>query len=95
MGGGEGAALREVLKHATVEEAINIEIDEDFVDIARENLKGWTDCSILVGSADSCFDDPRADVYFEDAIAWFVEKFPCDYSAPYEEKFDVIILDVL
>lgn len=94
IGGGEGATLREVLKHNTVEKVTMIEIDEDFVDLARDHLEDWNDCSNLVGSVESCFDDPRVDVRYEDAIAWFSSRFATD-SFSNEEKFDVIIVDAL
>jgi len=47
-----------------------------------------------VGSdADSCFDDSRASVEFEDAFGWFIDRFKDDESM--EEKFDVFIMDAL
>jgi len=75
IGGGEGATLREVLKHSTVEEVKMIEIDEMMVNTSREVLPGWSDCSDLVGSTPSCFDDPRTDLKCEDALAWFIDRF--------------------
>lgn len=38
VGGGEGAALREVLKHNTVEEIIMVDIDRDVIELSREYL---------------------------------------------------------
>ncbi len=38
IGGGEGATLREVLKHSTVEEAVMVDIDEDVVEICKQHL---------------------------------------------------------
>ncbi|MEM0500850.1 MAG: polyamine aminopropyltransferase [Ignisphaera sp.] len=38
IGGGEGAALREVLKHNTVEEAVMVDIDKDVVELSKEYL---------------------------------------------------------
>ncbi len=38
IGGGEGAALREVLKHNTVEEVIMVDIDEDVIELSKEYL---------------------------------------------------------
>ena len=75
IGGGEGATLREVLKHRTVEKVTMVEIDEIMVQVSREYLPEWSNCSNLVGSAPCCFDDPRAEVFFTDAIAWFIERF--------------------
>jgi len=95
IGGGEGATLREVLKHKTVEEAIMVEIDEMMVNVSREYLPEWSDCSNLLGSADSCFDDPRASVYYEDAIQWFIDRYGGNSTVAEEELIDVIIMDAL
>lgn len=86
-GGGEGATLREVLKHNTIEEAVMIEIDGKLTNVSRTFLPEWSDCSdiLVVGSESeeeatststlSCFDDPRATVYFEDAFGFFMDEF--------------------
>ena len=63
IGGGEGATLREVLKHSTVEEAVMIEIDHGVVKLSKEHLPEWQDCSIISHhekAAEWCFDDARA-----------------------------------
>lgn len=85
IGGGEGATLREVLKHNTLEEVKMIEIDEVMVNVSREALPGWSDCSDLEGSAASCFDDPRTDLRCEDALAWFIDRFSDDDDDDEEE----------
>jgi spermidine synthase len=94
IGGGEGATLREVLKHNTVEEVVMIEIDERLVEIAQEHLEEWNDCSSLLGSASSCFADPRVTLVFSDAVAWFMNRFG-NGSASSVAPFDVIIMDAL
>mgnify|MGYP000514798453 CR=1 FL=1 len=63
----------------------------------RKYLYKWNDCSDIAGSAPSCFDDPRADVVFQDAVAWFQDRFaPLDTDPATtnkeEDKFDVIIM---
>lgn len=95
IGGGEGATLREVLKHNTVETVTMIEIDEKMVKVCREFLPEWSDCSNLVGSAPSCFDDPRAEVIYTDAIAWFIENFRDADKIDDTQRYDVIIVDAL
>lgn len=95
IGGGEGATLREVLKHNTVVKAVMIEIDGAMVNASRKYLPEWSDCSDLVGSADSCFDDRRAEVYFEDASGWFLSRFADEEKINEADKFDVIIMDAL
>lgn len=94
VGGGEGATLREVLKHSTVEEVVMIEIDKKMVDLSKEYLPFWSDCSELIGSTDYCFNDPRVDAYFEDAFKWFIDRFSPEPTIE-AEKFDVIIMDAL
>mmetsp|Transcript_21139 Transcript_21139/g.42064 ORF Transcript_21139/g.42064 Transcript_21139/m.42064 type:complete len:670 (+) Transcript_21139:51-2060(+) len=96
IGGGEGATLREVLKHKTVQEVVMIDIDGEFVQLCRKYLPEWSDCSDLVGSTTpSCFDDDRARVYFEDAFQWFIDRFAAGkrHADPEEDFFDVIIMD--
>ena len=94
IGGGEGATLREVLKHKTVEKAVMIELDKSIADLSRIHLPEWNDCSNLVGRADNCFDDPIVELYFEDAFNWFYERFHSSHEKD-EEPFDVIIMDAL
>jgi spermidine synthase len=57
-GGGEGATLREVLVHRSVERAVMVDIDEEAVDICRRFLNPWHLNS---------FDDPRVQLVFTDA----------------------------
>eukprot|EP00560_Eucampia_antarctica_P001782 CAMPEP_0197840080 /NCGR_PEP_ID=MMETSP1437-20131217/45396_1 /TAXON_ID=49252 ORGANISM="Eucampia antarctica, Strain CCMP1452" /NCGR_SAMPLE_ID=MMETSP1437 /ASSEMBLY_ACC=CAM_ASM_001096 /LENGTH=964 /DNA_ID=CAMNT_0043449631 /DNA_START=77 /DNA_END=2972 /DNA_ORIENTATION=- len=73
IGGGEGATLREVLKHNSVTHVKMIEIDELMVKTSIEYLPSWSDCSDILGCAQNCFDDERAEILFEDAFAWFLE----------------------
>lgn len=87
-GGGEGATLREALKHNTVNEVVMVEIDEGLTNISREYIPEWSDCSDILeneegrSSSDtataishSCFDNPRATVQFQDAFAYFLDEF--------------------
>ena len=41
LGGGEGATLREVLKHPTVQKVVMVDIDKEFVNICKRYLKKW------------------------------------------------------
>ncbi|MEL9940133.1 MAG: polyamine aminopropyltransferase [Ignisphaera sp.] len=79
IGGGEGATLREVLKHSTVEEAFMVDIDKDVVELAKEYLP-----EMHQGS----FFDKRARVVIEDGKR-FVEK---EYEKG--AQYDVVILDL-
>ena len=94
IGGGEGATLREVLKHNTLENVVMIEIDEIMVNVSRTHIPDWSDCSDIVGSRKSCFDDPRAEVNYGDAITYFTDHFR-DENNRKQDVFDVIIMDAL
>uniref|UniRef100_A0A7S4EJQ9 PABS domain-containing protein n=1 Tax=Pseudo-nitzschia australis TaxID=44445 RepID=A0A7S4EJQ9_9STRA len=96
VGGGEGATLREVLKHNTVEKVIMIDIDEQMVEMSKKVLPFWSDCSMLKESTKSCFDDPRVETYYLDAFKWFIDRFSDESSHEFDEfPFDVIIMDAL
>jgi spermidine synthase len=95
IGGGEGAVLREVLKHKSVQSVEMIEIDRDLVNLAREYLPEWSDCTDL-HSAKWCGQDKRANVYYEDAFAWFNHRFGNNHNhETAEQKFDVLVVDAL
>jgi len=64
IGGGEGATLREVLKHRTVERVVMVDIDEDVVNVAKHYLKQMHM---------NAFDDPRAQVIIADGKE-YIEK---------------------
>ena len=60
-GGGEGATVREVLKHDTVESVVMVDIDKKVVDLCREYLPNHHRGS---------FDDPRVKLVNGDALAY-------------------------
>lgn len=57
-GGGEGATLREALKHDTVEQAVMIDIDEELIDMVKVHMPEWHQ---------GAFEDPRTTLEFTDA----------------------------
>ncbi len=57
LGGGEGATIREVLRHKTVEEVVMVDIDEEMIRVARKYLTEWHQGS---------FDDPRVKLVIKD-----------------------------
>lgn len=61
VGGGEGATLREVLRHPGVDRAVMCDIDAELVEMARELLPEWHQ---------GAFDNPRAQIITEDARGW-------------------------
>jgi spermidine synthase len=79
LGGGEGATLREVLKHKTVQRAVMVDIDGDVVELSRRYLP-----EMHQGS----FDDPRARVVIEDGFV-YVEN-----ALKTGDKYDVVIMDL-
>ena len=70
-GGGEGATLREVLRHRGVEEALMVDLDAEVVAAARQHLGTWSA---------GAFDDPRASVLQADARA-YLERSEAPYDA--------------
>jgi len=57
VGGGEGATIREVLKHKTVERVVMVDIDGELVELAKKYLYKWHQGS---------FDDPRVELIIAD-----------------------------
>jgi len=64
VGGGEGATLREVLAHNTVEITTMVDIDEEEVNLCRRFLPSFHQNS---------FGDPRTKLYFCDARKYLEE----------------------
>ena len=61
VGGGEGATLREVLRHPSVNRAVMVDIDGELVEMAKTHLYEWHQ---------GAFEDPRSQVVIADARAW-------------------------
>jgi spermidine synthase len=64
VGGGDGGALREVLRHKSVERAVQVEIDGSVIELCREYLPNHSA---------GAFDDPRADIVIADGAAFVAE----------------------
>jgi hypothetical protein len=97
LGGGDGVILREVLKHSTVERVVGMETDDERLQREPPHASAWnSDCSDLVGSADSCLDDPRVTIMVADSMVWLMNHFGNETkSSPAfgaVEPFDVIII---
>ncbi len=60
-GGGEGATIREVLRHITVESVVMVDIDSKVVELCREYLPNHHQGS---------FSDPRVKLVHDDALAY-------------------------
>ena len=59
-GGGEGATIREVLRHKTVERVVMVDIDRKVVELCREYLPHHHRGS---------FDDPRVELIHDDCVS--------------------------
>lgn len=64
IGGGEGAALREVLKHPTVTNAVMVDIDGELVELSKRYLEEMHNGS---------FNDPRSKVVIMDGFKYVEE----------------------
>lgn len=90
LGGGEGATLREVLRHKSVEKCVMVDIDGDVIEYSKQHLAEWSD---------GAFDDPRAEVLVDDAIKYVQEtkeKFDVvllDLTDPEESELARIIFN--
>jgi len=63
-GAGEGASLRELLRHRCIESIVAVDLDPAVVNACREHLPDWHQGS---------FDDPRVELRFEDVQATLAE----------------------
>jgi len=81
-GGGEGATLREVLRHPTVEKAVMVDIDGELVEVCKEYMPEWSQ---------GAFEDERSEIIIGDARKYVFdtdEKFDVvisDLTEPVEE----------
>ena len=64
VGGGDGAMLREVLRHARVERVVQVEIDESIIDLSREYLPNHS-CG--------AFNDPRTQIVIANGLQFVNE----------------------
>jgi spermidine synthase len=82
IGGGEGATLREILRHRSIRRAVMVDIDQEVVEACKRHLPEMHQ---------GAFDDPRTEVRHEDARAYLErtdERFDfvgVDLTEPLEE----------
>lgn len=70
LGGGEGATLREVLRHKSVERVVLVDVDKDVIELCKEFLPEWNH---------DCFSDHRVEVVIDDARE-YIEKTKEDFD---------------
>lgn len=80
IGGGDGGALREVLKHPTVEKAVLVEIDEEVIEAVKKYLPFIPQ---------NAFDDSRAKILIEDGVK-YVANTPEKYDVVIMDATDDI-----
>ena len=64
-GGGEGATIREALRHRSAEEVVMVDLDEAVVDLCKAHLPEHHQ---------GAFDDPRVTLLHEDALAYLEQR---------------------
>ncbi|GAA4284599.1 polyamine aminopropyltransferase [Brevibacterium daeguense] len=79
LGGGDGMAIREVLRYPDVEQVTLVDLDPAVVELARTD-EHFTEFN------DSAFDDPRVEYVPADAFTWLREEN--------SEAYDVVIADL-
>ena len=80
IGGGDGAMLREVLKHRTVEQATMVEIDDAVIEMAKKYLPNHSR---------GAFDDPRTRLVVADGMD-FVRDAPRCFDVIISDSTDPI-----
>jgi spermidine synthase len=78
LGGGDGLAAREVLRHDAVERVVEVELDPAVLHLARTDPR-------LVAANDGALDDPRVEVVVDDAMSWLRTA---------AETFDAVVVDM-
>merc|ERR1711957_699488 len=61
---------------------MGFEVDKELMELCREHFPEASDCSNIEDSEDSCFDDERTSVIYEDGK-----------KVKEDDKFDVIIIE--
>ena len=79
IGGGDGGAVREVLKHKTVEKVYFIEIDEEVINVSRKFFPAVA-CDV---------DDPRVEIKCMDG-AEFIKGRDADIDAVIVDSTDIV-----
>ncbi len=70
-GAGEGASLRELVRHPQIEHILAVDLDPEVVAISREHLQSWHQ---------GAFDDPRVELRFEDIQTSLAESPPAAWD---------------
>lgn len=77
LGGGDGLAMREILRYPQVQEVTLVDIDPGMTDLAQRH-------PIFVELNDNALNDPKVRLINDDAMAWLREG---------EDRFDIVVID--
>lgn len=83
VGGGDGLAAREVLRHPSVREVVQVELDPAVLELARTRLAGLNHDALR---------DPRMHVVVDDAFRWLRERIAPGAGRP--QAFDAAVVDL-
>jgi spermidine synthase len=86
LGGGDGLAVREVLKYPEVREVLLVDLDPAMTRLARED-------TFLRDLNSDSLADPRVRVINDDAMVWLDERMRSARQGQPPEPFDVLIVD--
>ena len=78
LGGGDGLAAREVLRHRSVRRVVEVELDPEVLRLARTDPR-------LVRAHGGALDDRRVEVVVADAMTWLRTA---------AERFDAVVVDL-
>ena len=78
LGGGDGLAAREVLRHRSVQRVVEVELDPAVLNLAKNDKR-------LRDLNRGALDDPRVEVVVGDAMPWLRDA---------TERFDAVIVDM-
>ena len=76
LGGGDGLAVREILKHPSVTEVVLVDLDPEMTRLAREN-------PLLRDLNQGSLSDPRVQVLNADAFVWLADAPPSLFDAAF------------
>ncbi len=80
-GTGEGASLREILRHRSVEKIVSVDLDPEVVALCKQHLPAWSAGSL---------DDPRVELRTEDITATLQAAQPGEYDAIFLDITDPV-----
>jgi spermidine synthase len=80
IGGGDGGAVREVLKHKTIEKIYFVEIDEEVINVSRKYFP----------SVSSGMNDPRVEIKIMDGADFIARRKDADIDAIIIDSTDIV-----